>query len=364
MSVICFASLKGGVGKTSLSINVSHAFAERGCQTLLIDCDPTAHASRFFKYNKIGVAPPPVEGAPGRNDRTTFPEQSPLARLFFAQDLFEECSKETSVAEAAHLADVQLQVPVRDQLELIPASAELRYFHWGRGARFFSTLFPRLIDELKNHYDHIIIDTAPDFNIITRNSIGVADLVIVPVDSSEMSIHCLEEIVACSAHMKRPMWGIIRSMVNRQASRVHQLANSRLQKNLTLAEGEPREDTDEADVEDTGSFLKLLRQRDQQPDSSQSDYVEERDLKTEERPAAKEPPIYLLNSLVYRTEQQNKLTFLGRTSFDMKATAKLAEQYRTVAREIESVLSICSDIEPERETPNMNEFLSGDYAAP
>jgi len=48
MSIVCFASLKGGVGKTTLALNVSAAFAERGCKTLIIDLDPTAHSTRLF----------------------------------------------------------------------------------------------------------------------------------------------------------------------------------------------------------------------------------------------------------------------------------------------------------------------------
>ena len=63
-------------------------------------------------------------------------------------------------------------------------------------------------------------------------------------------------------------------------------------------------------------------------------------------------PIYLLNSLVYRTEQQNKLTFIGKTAFDSKGTNRLAEQYLSVAKEVEDILSLILDDDEEIETPS------------
>ena len=72
MGVICFASLKGGVGKTSLSLNTAGAFAKRGCETLLIDLDPSGHSSRYFQAKSL---------------RKTTPMESPLARLFLSGEI-------------------------------------------------------------------------------------------------------------------------------------------------------------------------------------------------------------------------------------------------------------------------------------
>ncbi|HQH27456.1 MAG TPA: hypothetical protein PLP17_08680, partial [Oligoflexia bacterium] len=74
-------------------------------------------------------------------------------------------------------------------------------------------------------------------------------------------------------------------------------------------------------------------------------------------------PIYLLNSVVYRTEDQNKLTFLGKTAFDLRATAKLAEQYLGVARELEQILSYVAQDDaldlPDDILPQAMEQLQG-----
>ena len=47
MGVVCFSSLKGGVGKTTVSLNVASAFAARGCETLLIDLANASEANNI-----------------------------------------------------------------------------------------------------------------------------------------------------------------------------------------------------------------------------------------------------------------------------------------------------------------------------
>ena len=59
MGVICFASLKGGVGKTSAAVNTAHAFATAGCETVLVDLDPSCNASLFFRAGPF--AAPQIE---------------------------------------------------------------------------------------------------------------------------------------------------------------------------------------------------------------------------------------------------------------------------------------------------------------
>ncbi len=301
MGVFCFAALKGGVGKTSLSINVSAAFAKRGCETLLIDLDPVGHSSRFFKNNFQS----PKSG-------------SPLATLFLSEKNPVESENQRSVIEAADDSDSPLWYRVRPNLQLIPSGKELRHFLWGRGARRFHVSFGDLIEEAQSIFDHVVIDTPPEYNVLTRNALAVADIACVPVDSSEMSIHCLEELIDTSGHIARPTWVIVRSLVTRAAKRVQELSTSAIFSLLN----------ESSDNED---FLKLLRLREKNGT---------RASKTSRYTAtSNQKPIYLLNSLVYRTEMQNRLSFLGKTAFDDATAATLGEQYFSVARELEEVIA-------------------------
>ena len=49
LSIIC---QKGGVGKTTLSVNISHIFAKKGKKTLLIDLDPQGNSTTYLSNNK------------------------------------------------------------------------------------------------------------------------------------------------------------------------------------------------------------------------------------------------------------------------------------------------------------------------
>lgn len=297
MSVVCFGSLKGGVGKTSLSINVAHAFAATGASVLLIDLDPMGHASRFFTINTEKAG-------------TTI--ESSLARLFIGEEWDLEGVEKHCILARAHDQGVKVVEQVREGLDLVASGPELRHFLWGRGARLFKTLFPLLIQEFSMIYDTVVIDTPPDFNVLMRNAIGASDIVVVPVDSSAMSIHCLEEIISSSAHIKKPRWSIIRSMVNKQASRVQKMTRTRIEENLSIG----------------GSGAEVSGAAAAAEDNS---------------------PIYLLNSIVYRSELQNRLSFLGKTAFDDASAATLKSLYEAVASEIENLPSPNGEEEDEEE---------------
>lgn len=350
MGVICFGSLKGGVGKTSLSVNVAHAYAERGCEVLIVDLDPMGHASRLFLSG---------QEAGGVEQSQALSVESPLARLFLASESGAAAAGNISnITERCVQQNITLLRPVREQLSLIPSGPELRHFLWGRGARLFKDYFSDLIKELSSDFDHIIIDTPPDFNVLTRNALASADIIVVPVDSSAMSVHCLEEIVTSANHIQGPTWAIVRSMVTKQASRMHRLTSdlleesARKQENSMVRLGGAAEGASEIeDISDPEDFISLVERKGRDRSPGQ-------ELEEEEQTIADRSPIFLLHSVIYRSEQQNKLSFMGRTAFDHKANSPLKEQYLSVSRELEALLSLSAKADPALEMEN--EFpLSG-----
>ena len=302
MGVIVFASLKGGVGKTSLSINVAHAFSKRRCRTLLIDLDPAGHTSRFFRGGTVAGA-----------------GESPLAKMFFEAARSDEAE--------VPLPDESLLIKARPDLDVLSSGEELRHFLWGRGNQMFARYFPKFMKQLRLEYDHVVIDTPPDFSSLTRNALAAADVVIVPVDASEMSIYSLEELLLSAQHLDRPAWGICRTMVNKKAQKSQRLSTARLSERLDLQSLEESFE-EEFDVEDPSAFVDMLQS-----------WEKARGATSQEVKPELDKPLYLLRSLVYRTEIQNQLSFQGRTALDTKQTAGLAEQYLSVAREIETLLT-------------------------
>ena len=334
MGVVCFSSLKGGVGKTTLSLNVATAFAARGCETLVIDLDPAAHSSNFLS-------------APGQTQHSaSATSASVLARLLCGIDLEADKAFQTQMLERALLACEPIWEAKREQLFVMPAGAELRHFLWGKGARVFKSLFPILINILRQHYDYIVIDTPPDYNVLTRNAIGQADLVVVPVDASAMSVNCLEQLVENTSHIKTASWSIVRTMVNRQATRLRRDAERRLKENLEFASTEKVDvqlEEDEFAIENPDEFIAMLDRHEGKnaDDSSNS-------------------PIFLLNSMTYRSEQQNRLSFAGKTCFDSRTNRAMAAQYLAIAREIDTILGLK---EGEDELPEIPQGMDISAAA-
>ena len=280
MSVVTFASLKGGVGKTSLAINVAHAFAQSGSNTLLIDLDPTAHATGIFRMHA---------------NPETFPRYAPLAWAFLRK-----------LEEGAQLGSDPFVVAVRPNLELVPGGEEMRHFIPAHGARHFIGRFPGFIREMQAHFDRIVIDTAPDLHILTRMAVACADLAVMPIDAGAMGIAGAASLLRSLSNLKRPRWAVARTMVHATAARTQVLRESRLQASLSIVPSGV----------DLGAALEAQAQ------------VPKFDL-----------PVFLLNSQVQRVEHQNQLSFMGKTAFDACARSlPLARQYGAVAQEIERIL--------------------------
>jgi chromosome partitioning protein len=315
MGVICFSSLKGGVGKTTLSLNVAAGYAERGGETLLIDLDPSAHTTRFFLR---GEALP----------------ESPLARLFLSST----SSPADSLIDISVRKKINLLKEVRKRLVLLPGGAELRHFLWGKGANTFKLLFARLIRELKPSFDYIIIDTPPDFSVIVRNAIAASDLVVVPVDGSAMSIDCLNQLVSDASHIKGPEWCIVRSMVSKQASRLRKISEKRIKENLSVREFSEDDDFENEDdmIQTEDGFISFV-------DRASSGSAQAAGSESESS------PIYLLDSMVFRSEEQNKLTFAAKTAFENRKTHALATQYKKLARELDALLMVTEEQRSESE---------------
>jgi chromosome partitioning protein len=314
MSIICFSSLKGGVGKTTLTVNTAAAFAAKGCETLIIDLDPASHATNFFC---------------SKGDQNNSSQN--IAHLLLGVDF--ECEKAFQLQQLETLLSRnQVQKSIRTGLSLISAGHELKHFLWGKGARIFKELFPTLIKCLKNDYDYIIIDTPPDYNVLTRNAIGQSDLVVIPVDPSAMSINCLEQLIENAEHIKKPSWSIVRTMVNRQATRLQKEASARLNQNLFVtAPTHEDEDEFELDLQDPDHFISFVERQESSTPSKQNSN------------SNNDSPLFLLNSLTYRTEQQNRLTFAKKTCFDSSSYSSIAKQYLSLAKELEQILSLTEE---------------------
>src|ERR671935_761356 len=142
--VIAFANQKGGVAKTTTTLNLGVALSERGFKVLLVDLDPQGNLTM-----SQGLNPDSIE-----------------------RSMFDVLVHRLPLQEVIHHAEVDLAV---SSLDL--AGAELALSSMiGRERALEKALAP-----IRDDYNYILIDTPPSLGLLTINALVAADGVVVPV---------------------------------------------------------------------------------------------------------------------------------------------------------------------------------------
>jgi chromosome partitioning protein len=155
--VIAFANQKGGVAKTTTTLNLGVAFAEQGHRVLLIDLDPQGNLTM-----SQGLNPDAIE-----------------------RSMFDVLVHRLPIDEVIHHAETDLAVSSIDL-----AGAELALSSLiGRERALEKALLP-----VKDGYDFVLIDTPPSLGLLTINALVAADGVIVPVQCEYLSLRGLVQL--------------------------------------------------------------------------------------------------------------------------------------------------------------------------
>lgn len=161
---------KGGVGKSSITVNLAAISAARGRRTLILDLDPQCNASQYL----LG------EAAEFSRDK---PELSPNVGQFFAQSLSFKL-KERPLSEFVHPTAFP-------NLFLIPSNPELREIEHLLESRHKIYKLAAALRELSDSYDEIFIDTPPAFNFYTLSALIAAERCLIPFDCDAFSRRAL-----------------------------------------------------------------------------------------------------------------------------------------------------------------------------
>lgn len=145
---------KGGVAKTTTSINLSVGLAQQGKRVLLVDLDSQGSASLSLGVRRANLNPS-------------------TADVLFG---------DTSFSDAVHNLSINNLDLLTGSLRL--ANAETRL---GKTSRREQRL-KRVIDDVNDHYDVVIVDCAPSTSLLTINALVAADGFIIPVSPSYLSL--------------------------------------------------------------------------------------------------------------------------------------------------------------------------------
>jgi chromosome partitioning protein len=155
--VIALANQKGGVAKTTTTLNLAVAFKEQGFNVLAVDLDPQGNLTM-----SQGMDPDTVE-----------------------RSMFDVLVHGLPIDEVIHRTEIDLAVSSIDL-----AGAELALSSMiGRERALQKGLLPA-----RNRYDYVLVDTPPSLGLLTINALTAADSVIVPVQCEYLSLRGLVQL--------------------------------------------------------------------------------------------------------------------------------------------------------------------------
>ena len=159
--IIALANQKGGVGKTTTTMNLGASLATLEKSVLIVDADPQANAS-----SGLGVDIKEVECS-----------------------LYECIVNKADVRDAIYTTDI-------DNLDIIPShidlvGAEIEMLNMENREK----IMRQLLEPIRADYDYILIDCSPSLGLITVNALSAADSVIIPVQCEYFALEGISKLL-------------------------------------------------------------------------------------------------------------------------------------------------------------------------
>ena len=159
--IIALANQKGGVGKTTTTINLAASLATLEKKILLIDADPQANASSGLGANTQEV------------DCT----------------LYECIIDHADVHDAVYTTDIDGLCIMPSHIDLVGAEIEML------NLEHREQVIKNLLEPIRDDYDYILIDCSPSLGLITVNALTAADSVIIPVQCEYFALEGISKLL-------------------------------------------------------------------------------------------------------------------------------------------------------------------------
>ena len=199
--VIAIANQKGGVGKTTTTVNLGIGLVNEGKKVLLIDCDAQGSLTESLGY------------------------QNPDDINITLSSLMQKAIEEQPITDGEGI------LHHKEGVNLVPANIELS----GMETALVNIMnreraLKSYIDTVKDKYDYVLIDCTPSLGMLTINSLAAADEVIIPVQAHYLPAKGLQQLITTVSKVKRQInpnlkiGGILLTMVDKRTNYAKDIA--------------------------------------------------------------------------------------------------------------------------------------------